>query len=386
MLIATDCDDFEEAVRQWVIPANNLLTADTSGNISFKIRGRIIERPPANRWIPVPGNAAHAWDGLTEVPHDDLQHWRNPDRGFLVTANNRVSDDGPYISLDFAGPSRHNRIVELLSDLDRATAVDMTRIHADVRSLAAPPICEIIADLSPTTDLGRAARDLVASWDHEVTADSAAAVVYASFRQAWATDVEARLGIPDASLAAPGWPRSLDSSRMNFDAGTTLLLRGGWRLLPGLEDESALHATLSDLLDTVTANLAIERGHDPTAWRWDDQHLMFSPHPLALGIDAAAELHPPVIGVAGDGETVRAGGIAPMLGLQCYLSSCARYVFDIADWDNSGWVVPHGVSGVRGSGHDLDQRDAWATCEVLPMAYSPTAVINVAASTTTLSI
>ena len=93
-----------------------------------------------------------------------------------------------------------------------------------------------------------------------------------------------------------------------------------------------------------------------------------------------------MIGVAGDGETVRAGGIAPMLGLQCYLSSCARYVFDVGDWDNSGWVVPHGVSGVRGSGHDLDQRAAWAACEVLPMAYSPSAVAAVAASTTVMSV
>lgn len=386
MLTATDCDGLEEAVRHWVIPANNLLTADTSGNISFKIRGRIIERPPANRWIPVPGDAAHGWDGLTAVPHDDLHHWRNPDRGFLVTANNRVSDDGPYISLDFAGPSRHNRIVELLGGLESATAADMTRVHADVRSLAAPPICTIIAGLSPTTDLGRAAQELVSAWNHEVGPDSAAAVVYASFRQAWAVEVEHRLGIHDATLGAPGWPRSLDASRMNFDAGTTLLVGGGWRLLPGLDDDTALDAVLSGLLDTVAASLAAERGPDPATWRWDDLHVMFSPHPLAVGIAAAADLHPPVIGVAGDGETVRAGGIAPMLGLQCYLSSCARYVFDVGDWDNSGWVVPHGVSGVRGSGHDLDQRAAWAGCEVLPMAYSTSAVAAVAASTTVLSV
>ena len=50
--------------------------------------------------------------------------------------------------------------------------------------------------------------------------------------------------------------------------------------------------------------------------------------------------------------------------------SCARYAFDLGDWDNSGWVVPHGVSGVRGSGHDLDQRSAWLACELIPMAYS----------------
>lgn len=386
MLTANSCDELEEAVRAWVIPANNLLTADTGGDISFKIRGRIIERPAANRWIPVPGHADHAWDGLPEVPHDELQHWRNPERGYLVTANNRVSDDGPYISLDFAGPSRHDRIVQLLDELSEATVADMTTIHGDVRSLAAPPICDVIAGLSPATAVGRAARDLVAAWDHQVTADSAAAVVYAAFREAWADEVETRLGLRGAALGEPGWPRSLEASRMNFDAGTTLLLRGGWRLVPGLHDEAVLGAVLSDLLDTVATTIAATRGDDPTTWRWADQHVIFSPHPLALGVPDAAELNPPVIGVAGDGETVRAGGIAPMLGLQCYLSSCARYVFDVADWDNSGWIVPHGVSGVRGSGHDLDQRAMWAACELVPMSYSADAVAAVAASSQTVDL
>ena len=138
----------------------------------------------------------------------DLEQRPNVVNGFLVTANNRVSEDRPYISLDFAGPSRHNRIVELLDALPEATVADMPTIHRDVRSLAAAPVCAIIAGLQPSTDLGRTACDLVAAWDHEVTADSAAAVVYAAFRQAWAVEVEdrldiGRLGFGEASADTP---------------------------------------------------------------------------------------------------------------------------------------------------------------------------------------
>lgn len=386
MLTATSCDELEDAVRHWVIPANNLLTADTANNISFKIRGRIIERPVANRWTPVPGDGFHGWDGIEPVDHDELQHWRNPERGFLVTANNRVSDDGPYISLDFAGPYRHDRIVELLSPLTAATTEDMSTIHADVRSAAAPPICAIIDGLAPTTEAGRAAQRLVQAWDHSVTADSAAAVVYAAFRQGWAGVVETRLGLAGPNLVEPGWPRAADASRMVFDAATTLLVGDGWRLLPGLATEEERRSALSALLDEVASSLVDTYGSDPGAWRWVDAHVMYSPHPLALGLPEAADLHPPVIGVAGDGDTVRAGGISPFFGLRCYLSSCARYVFDVADWDNSGWVVPHGVSGVRGSGHDLDQRAAWASCGLVPMAYSSDAVAAVAVSTETMTL
>ncbi|MEM9521786.1 MAG: penicillin acylase family protein [Actinomycetota bacterium] len=384
MLTASTCDELEAAVAQWVIPANNLLSADRDGTISFKIRGRIIERPAANRWIPVRGDDEHAWTDLEPVPFEQLQQWRNPDRGYLVTANNRVSDDGPYISLDFAGPARHDRIVQRLEAIDQATVGDMASIHADVRSLTAPKIVEIVASLAPTTDPGRTAQRLVVDWDHQVTADSAAAVVYQALRKAWAGEVARRLDLEEPTLAEAGWPRALDASRMHFDAATILLTTGGSELLPGLTDEAARTELLSSLLDDVATELAAEWGQDATAWRWDDHHLMFSPHPLALGIPAAADLHPPVIGVAGDGETVRAGGVAPLHGMRCYLSSCARYVFDVGDWDNSGWVVPHGVSGVRGSGHDLDQRDAWAACELLPMLYTADAIAEAAISTETL--
>lgn len=376
MLLAGSCGELEEAVRDWVIPANSLLTADTAGDISYKVRGRIIERPPANRWAPVPGDREHSWDGLEPVPFDDLQHWRNPARGFLVTANNRISDHGPYISLDFAPPSRHDRIVELLGEIRSATVDDMTVIHSDVQSLSAPDVCRIIADLQPATDLGLAARDIVAAWDHRLTADSIGSVVYAAFRQAWATEVDHRSGARSPELGEAGWPRTLDASRMLLDASTNLLLTGGWDLLPGIQTEDELGVVLSGLLDKTVAELATTMGDDPTQWRWGDQHVMLSPHPLAAARPQAADLALPVTGVPGDGETVRAGSLATMYGLRSYAGSVARYVFDIADWDNSGWIVPHGVSGVRGSGHDLDQRGAWLACELIPMAYSAEAVAD----------
>lgn len=386
MLVANDCDELEESVRDWVIPVNNLLTADTAGNISFKIRGRVIERARANRWTPVLGSDASSWDGLSAVDHDDLQQWRNPERGFLATANNRTSDHGPYISLDFAGPYRHDRIVELLEDMHSATVDDMTAIHRDVRSLVAPKICQRLVATTPSTELGIAAKELLAGWDHELTADSSAALVYASVRRLWALEVESRLGLASPSFGENGWPRAVDSSRMLFDSTTTLLLGGGWSLIDGLDSRDDLLDLLANFIDRAASDLASEHGADLTQWRWDEQHVMLSPHPLATAVDAARDLHPPVAGCPGDGETVRCGSVTPALGLRAYSASVARYVFDTSDWDNSGWVVPHGVSGARGSGHDLDQREAWLAGQLHPMAYSAAAVADVTADVETVTL
>lgn len=384
MLTARSVDELEAAVSEWVLPVNNLLSADVAGNISFKIRGRVVERPPASRWTPVPADAVHAWADLAPVADDRLHRWRNPDRGFLATANNRTADDGPYISLDFAGPSRHDRIVELLEPMTAATVEDMTAIHADTKSLVAPQLIEILASANPETIDGATAKQLLLDWDHELAGESAAATVYSTVRRLWSDEVARRLGIERVEFGEPSWPGQAYTSRGMFEAATTLLRGEGWRLLDGLSETADLDRLLGQLVDDAAADLVERFGPDPSTWRWDSAHIMNAPHPLASARREAADLHPPLDGCPGDGDTVRAASVAPASGERVAGSSVARYVFDLADWDRSGWVVPHGVSGVRGSGHDLDQRSSWLACELLPMAYSADAVAAVAVSTQSL--
>ena len=103
---------------------------------------------------------------------------------------------------------------------------------------------------------------------------------------------------------------------------------------------------------------------------------MASPHPLASALEEARHLHPPLDGCPGDGDTVRCGAVIPETGERAAAASVARYVFDLADWDSSGWIVPHGVSGVRESGHDMDQRSKWLECELLPMTFTKASVLS----------
>ena len=380
MLTAPDVDAFEATLRPWVIPVNNVLSADTSGNISFQLRGRVVERPVANRWTPVPGDDVHAWTELEQVPFDDLHHWRNPDQGFIVTANNRTSDSPPYISLDFANPARHDRLVQLLHalDPDSTDIAAMAPLHLDTRSLVVPQLLPVLLAATPTTDGGRKAQALLADWDGDLTADSVAATVYSGVRLEWTTEVSNRLGLEDAHLVEPGSPSKLFASRALFNASQRLLGGAGTLLVPGVEAEG-LPAVLGAAFDRVADDLTRRLGADTSQWQWGRVHTMVSPHPLATARSEFSGLHPPVDGVPGDGDTVRCASVIPLHGDRAAAGSVARYAFDLADWDRSGWVVPHGVSGVRGSGHDLDQRQVWLDGELLPMAYSPTAVAEVAA-------
>ncbi|MFV0525617.1 MAG: penicillin acylase family protein [Acidimicrobiales bacterium] len=377
MLEAGDVDGFEAIMGSWVVPVNNLLTADVDGAISLRIRGRILERPAANRWGPVPGDAQHGWaDQATVVAYDALPRWRDPERGYLVTANNLLAGGGPYVSLDFADSPRHDRLVERLDPLDRATVADMVDIHADTVSVRARALLPVLATATPATHGGRRALALLAAWDGDLTAGSAAAAVYGLIRAEWAEEITRRLGLRPDGVA--GWPSRLGLGRMLHDDATALLARGRWGLVlaPGSEppDPAILAGTLGSIVDQVAARLADRFGPDPATWSWGPLHPTVNAHPLAAAGIGPAEWSPPADPCPGDGDTVRCAAVNPAAGTGASVASVARYVFDLADWDRSGWVVPHGVSGVPGGAHDKDQRPAWLAAELLPMAYSPAAV------------
>ena len=109
-------------------------------------------------------------------------------------------------------------------------------------------------------------------------------------------------------------------------------------------------------------------------------------HPLVAGFPhLAATLNPPAVAIGGDGETVNAAGYLPGAGYHVALTSVARYAFDLADWEASGWVVPHGASGHAGHAHWADQLPAWADCRLLPMRYDWARIRADAESTQTLT-
>jgi penicillin amidase len=85
--------------------------------------------------------------------------------------------------------------------------------------------------------------------------------------------------------------------------------------------------------------------------------------------DHAALLDPPSVPSGGDGETVQAAEYVPAVGFQVALTSVARYVFDLGDWERSAWIVPLGASGHPGSLHYADQAGDWAAVRLRPMRY-----------------
>jgi penicillin G amidase len=349
MLRARSVDGLFETMRPWVEPANNLLAADREGSIGYLTRGRIpIRSRSAAAWAPVPADdLSYGWRGF--VAFADMPRLQDPEGGFLFSANNRIlaADDGPYLSLDMAAPWRATRIVDRLATMSGATIDDMAALHRDVVSLPARRIARLLGDWAP-----------LAGWDGQLTADSTAAAAYSVLRRELALLVLERSGL--GSFVEHPWNR----------------------LLPGLRPESVVWRVAGDHLEAGDESLlggwswrralteAVRRaerafGGEP----WGELHATRHRHPRGR-----AELDPPPVPYGGDMDTVQASSYLPVEGLHTASGSVARYAFDVADWDRSGWVVPLGAAAEPAGPHGHDQQEAWRTGRLLPAPYSAQAV------------
>ena len=190
MLRATSADDLEAAMRPWVDPGNNLVFADVHGTIGYRTRGVVPVRAAANAWLAVPGwDGAHEWNGA--IPFEEMPAMRDPDTGWIATANSRIADAAypHYLGLDYGPDFRTRRLAARLRTLTRATAEDMAAIHADRISIPALALVEVASRIEPLDAGSRAALAMLRRWDGSMDRNSAAAAVYAAFRTRLVQDV-----------------------------------------------------------------------------------------------------------------------------------------------------------------------------------------------------
>ena len=236
MLRSRRADEFEEAQRPWVDPANNLVYADVHGAIGYRTRGEIPVRARANAWLPVPGwDGAHEWRGA--VPFEEMPALRDPEVGFVATANSRIEDDGypHYLSLDWSPDFRTRRVVERLRPLTRATVADMTAVHADRVSIPARELVEILTARLPelraanpalASDAAvRTALDQLLAWDGVMDGTAVAPTIYSAFRERLLRELMEPILGPLAAEAFAGTPRGAVGHMARLRALLTPMIR-----------------------------------------------------------------------------------------------------------------------------------------------------------------
>lgn len=344
LLRARTADDVVAALDGWVEPVNNLVAADTAGEIRQQVVGLVPRRDDLNRWEPVQAWVPrHAWAGWVELPGRHVAPHEH-----LVTANHRMPGF-EEIGTDFAPPARADRIDALLSGRSDLSVADCSGIHADV--LAGQPahlhlaLCALDGLDGPAEQLRR---DL-ATWGQRFDAGSRLAAAYVGVRDAFVRRVSCSPAL--AGLDPSPYPELLA-------AWTSVEVQVYLSLGAVLSDEAL------ELLPDRDALLraAVEEVSSSPVPAWGERHRYEPPHALDhLGFSAVSAPGPHL---AGDNDCVRCAGQVP--GDDVALrGSIARYAWDLAGLDTSGWIVPMGVDGRPGHPHRADQLPMWAEASLV---------------------
>ncbi|WP_370666916.1 penicillin acylase family protein [Streptomyces sp. IBSBF 2507] len=377
LLRARRVADVDRALDAWAEPVNVVQAADTEGGLLHRVAGRVPVRPEANGLRPVPAwEPGHEWTGWHTAPRAGLVE------GVAVMANQR----GPStpLGVEFAAPHRADRIAALLAGRERWSASDMPTIHTDTHLASATPLLDHLATLTtettettpttattkttrttrttPTTATTKttepsltpkaaALRDRLLAWDRRMDADSADAAAYAAVRSAVVRRLAAHPALASAAVA-PAYPEVLQP-------WLALVPRVAYALEHLLRADDLCGI---DRAATVRAALEEVAGRPP-AGPWGDTHRL-APWRALPDADTAHGDEP---GLSGDHDCVLCTSPVPGLTDRAARGPAARYVWDLADRENSRWVVPHGASGVPGSPHHRDQQPLWLDGELAPV-------------------
>lgn len=337
LLRASTVADVDAALDGWVLPVNVVMAADTAGGLLHRVAGRVPDRDRANFVRPVPAwEPRYAWNGWMRPASADVD-------GLAAMANDQgISGE---LGVEFCSPHRVERIKELLAGRDDWTPADMAAVHTDTYL----PTASALLDLLPGLDLsGPAAllRKRLLAWDRRMDAASADAAAFAAFRAAFVRGLAALPVL--APLGAPSrYPEV-------FAPWLVLEVRIGFAL------EHLLNGDLISLAERDGAlRDAIEEAALLPPATWGEVHRLVP----------WRDIDPPqaLAGMSGDADCVLSTSGAPGVTEDFARGPAARWVWDLADREQSRWIVPFGASGVPGP-HFRDQFPLWRDGELIPVA------------------
>lgn len=347
-------------------PMQSVVMADTQGEVAFQAVGKLPLRSPQNdiRGVaPAPGwLAQYDWTGwLPAAQNPAVNRQAIEAKGWHATANQNILPAGyaHFVGGDWTTPERFERIEQLLAASPRHSRESLQAIQNDVTSLGAKALLPAVLSAQPDHPLGDQALQILRTFDGQMHADSAAALVF----NVWADELTRGLLVPH--LGAERF-QGLYGKR-HFRAAVEGILKRSDAFWCG---GAGCPAQVSAALDRALTRLTAQQGTDMRAWRWGAWHPAISSHkPLGKVpyVSAAFDVRTES---AGDLFTVNVGQYwanDPQEPFANRHAASLRAVYDLAEPDQSVFIYQTGQSGHAFDPRSRDMAHAWASGRYRPL-------------------
>lgn len=333
---AKDFREFRAAFDSFAVPGQNMLYADEAGNVgqvmAVRLPQRDGEQPPDV--ILAAAERDGAWQTMRGA--GDLPFSLNPERGYLVSANNRPAETGLGIGYFFSPDDRIQRMGALLSD-GPVGIDDIKALQQDVHMPSSVALRDVW--LAKLDEAGLGEQPGVAAmraWDGQYTIDSKGAVAFEQFRDGFTASFYA------LTFGDTDWQAFANVSRIK-----TLML------------EDIRHAPAAQLRGSLEAGLARIAENGDIA-DWGDMHRLRLSHPLANLPLIGGRYRFSDIGVGGSTDTIMKTAHSTTAERHSVrYGSNARHVSDMSDMDENYFVLLGGQDGWINSSSFVDQLALW---------------------------
>ncbi len=165
---AKNYDDYVSALQYWNAPAQNFVFASTEGDIALWIQGKF-----ANKWE---GQGKFLMDGTdakndwqSYIPQKFNAHTKNPERGFVSSANQHPVDEKyPFYVFNDGYETYRNRVInDFFNSKDQFSVADFKALHNNNFNLKASelvPHMLATMDTSTLTEEEKAVLEEMKAW------------------------------------------------------------------------------------------------------------------------------------------------------------------------------------------------------------------------------
>lgn len=366
---ARNWNDFQNALRNFNLPASNFVYADTMGNIGYHAVGKIPVRKNllSDNLAMYPSNGDIEW--ISYISFDELPQSFNPKEEYIVTANNKPSKEfKQYISNLYEPPYRAERIEQILKQRNNFNANEFKLIQNDVFSLQAKEFCyyifEAYKDSVKINDEEKDFLNLLKNWDYEMKLYSPAATVFAEFEVVLYKNIyKDKLG---------------NNLFKNYIFIKNIPVRNTSRLLKetnswmydkiGGKPESRNDIIRISFKEAVGNLKEKFQNRDYMKWYWGEVHKVLIKHPLGTVATLTPVLNIGPYEIGGNGTTVANSEYsfsAPLENkdFESFLGPSMKFIIDMSNISSYQSILPTGQSGQPQHAHYQDQIRFWLNGE-----------------------
>jgi penicillin amidase len=368
---ARNYEEYLESVRHIRMSPQNLVYADDRGNIAYTVVGSLPLREQGTGNIIADGSVVREnWKG--NIPYERYPLLKNPERGFIASANNKNVDKYPFeLNGTYAPGYRYENIALMLREKSDIEVEYCKKMQTDTRTVLAKKLQALIKQhvkVDEKNVMEKKAHDAVLAWDGESRKDSTGASIYNTFYVRFAMQtLSDELGAELAAEYVGERYISMETILNMAETGSEFFDDVKTPVKESVADIAGRAFMEScEILEKATGK------SDPAKWAWGGLHKIRFDHVLGKSALFRPLVNYGPLPMEGDGETnnrARFNEVLPPYIAD--LASAPRIIVKFDPQPKGYMMLITGESEHFVSRHNTDMVDAWMRHEYFAVDEEP---------------